>query len=332
MTMQALFDVWIEFLALGKKVTATWVKRHRDRWNNHLKKVLGTLLIRDVGRAHLATALDAMTRKGIREETRKALTTLNLMMDHALTRHLIDLNPARVLKPKDFSATANRPRDCILTLTELRQLWLALDEAFDMPSNASMAVTTVIAIELLILTGARRGEIAGMRWSELDLESRIWLLPSNRTKNRQVHTIYLSDLAISLIKTLQPLTGHSLFVFDTGRNTKTSHIMPDSLNRAIARLRKSDKHGLAMLKPFTVHDLRRSAATAWGEYLKTDPHVIERMLNHLPLNRLVATYQRAIYAEEKKAAWVNWGKMVEHQIVQDSGNIVLISSKGFRQD
>jgi integrase len=68
---------------------------------------------------------------------------------------------------------------------------------------------------------------------------------------------------------------------------------------------------------FSVHDLRRSAATAWGEYLKTEPHVIEKMLNHQPLNKLVVTYQRAVYAQEQRAAWVGWGSLVKHQIVQD---------------
>lgn len=120
---------------------------------------MGTLLVKDVGRSHLSATLDAMTRKGIKEETRKALTTLNLMLDYALARHLIDQNPARMLKPKDFSATANRPRDRVLSSVELRQLWLALDQSF-----LSMAATTAIALKLLILTGARRGEVAGMRW------------------------------------------------------------------------------------------------------------------------------------------------------------------------
>lgn len=78
------------------------------------------------------------------------------------------------------------------------------------------------------------------------------------------------------------------------------------------------------MKPFSVHDLRRSAATAWGEYLKTEPHVIERMLNHQPLNKLVATYQRAGYVEEQHATWLAWGQMVDHQIANDFDNVVLI--------
>ena len=79
---------------------------------------------------------------------------------------------------------------------------------------------------------------------------------------------------------------------------------------------------LAEMKPFTIHDLRRSSATCWGEYLKTSPHVIERMLNHQPLNKLITTYQRAVYADEQKAGWLAWGKMVEQKIAQEPTNII----------
>ena len=82
---------------------------------------------------------------------------------------------------------------------------------------------------------------------------------------------------------------------------------------------------LAEMLPFTIHDLRRSAATAWGEYLKADPHVIERMLNHQPANKLVATYQRAIYADEQKQTWLKWGELVERMVANEPNNLVLFS-------
>lgn len=56
------------------------------------------------------------------------------------------------------------------------------------------------------------------------------------------------------------------------------------------------KAPLSDMKSFSVHDLRRSAATAWSEYLKVKPHVIKNMLNHQLLNKLVTIYQRANYA------------------------------------
>lgn len=330
-TMQVLFDTWIEFEKVTQRVTETWIKRHEDRWRLHLKKPLGNILARDITRAHLSTALDAMTRKGIKEETRKALSTLNLMMDYGLTRHLIEINPARLLKPKDFAATASRPRDRVLSLTELRQLWHALDQASSGialdKGISTMSVITTNAIKLLILTGARRSEIAGMRKDELDLDAGIWNLPKERTKNRQGHTIYLSSLAIEIIKALEPICINSPFVFDFA----TGHIHPDTLTGVISRLRGIAKGAkkkisvnapLADINPFSIHDIRRSAATAWGEHLKTAPHVIERMLNHQPQNKLVATYQRAVYADEQKKAWLAWGNVIEHQVINEDSNIV----------
>ena len=320
-TMQTLFSAWLDFSKFNNNFSQDWNKKHENRWNRHLKDVLGMMLVKDVSRSHLAKALDLMSRKGIKEETRKALTTLNLMMDYALSRNFINQNSARILRPKDFAATSNRPKTRALTLLELRQLWLALDQSLltknGIAITATMMLTTVIAIKLLILTGARRGEVASMRWSELDLKNNVWQLEASRTKNRKPHTIYLSDLAVALITNLQPLTSHSVFVFDTGRGTR-GHINNDSLTRAISRLRSNIKTNiLTNLKSFTIHDLRRSAATGWGEYLKTPPHVIERMLNHQPLNKLVATYQQAIYSEEQKNAWQAWGKMIQNQVVSD---------------
>lgn len=322
MSMQGLFDVWIDFTKMAKEVSPTWIKRHEDRWRIHLKSVLGNILARDVTRSHLATALDAMTRKGIKEEARKALTTLNLMLDYGLTRHMIEQNPARMLKPKDFAATANRPRDRVLSLTELNRLWQALDLE-EKNTSSTLSFVTVAAIKLLILTGARRGEVAGMRWSELDLQAQEWKLPSSRTKNNKAHTVYLSSMAVNILTALKERALSSLWIFDTGRYQEGGHIHEDTLTGVISRLRgttkgskkrKEDNAPLADLDHFTIHDIRRSAATAWGGHLKISPHIIEKMLNHQPLNKLEAIYQRAVYSDEQKEGWLAWGEMVQKYI------------------
>lgn len=335
-TMQKLFGDWIEFVKLAGEITPTWIKRHEDRWRLHLRKKLGNLFAKDVTRAHLASALDIMARKGIKEETRKALTTLNLMLDYGLTRHSIESNPARMLKPKDFAASASRSRDRVLDLSELRMLWQTLDRTIYLKTTKEYkpAMNPVIttAIKILILTGARRTEVAAMRWNELNLDNGIWLLPASRTKNRQAHTIFLPQIAIHFINDLKKLTGQSDFVFENGKG----HIHSDSLTSTINRLikipsdpktmRRAGTAPLSDMKSFSVHDIRRSAATAWGEYLKVKPHIIELMLNHQPLNKLIAINQRATYAEEQKAAWLAWGEMVEHQIINSSTNVVPLKS------
>ena len=87
-------------------------------------------------------------------------------------------------------------------------------------------------------------------------------------------------------------------------------------------------HASYIVHCFTVHDLRRSAATAWAEHLKIQPHIIERMLNHQPLNKLVATYQRAQYVEEQEKAWEAWGELVYTAIANNAGNV--IPFRGFK--
>ncbi len=325
-TMQKLFENWIDFEKSADRVTVKWMKSHEDRWRLHLKSSLGKLLARDIARVHLAAVLDAMMRKGIREETRKALTTLNLMLDYGLTRNLVEQNPARTLRPKDFAATAARPRDRVLSLAELKQLWLVLDQA----SSTSLSLVITTAIKLLMLTGARRGEVAAMQWSELDLDHGVWILPSERTKNRQSHRIYLSNLAISLIQALIPISGQTPFVFCSARGSSARHIHADTLTGAIAKLRglssgskkKKEQSSLLEIDSFSIHDLRRSAATGWGEHLKTEPHVIERMLNHQPLNKLIATYQRAVYAKEQKIAWHSWSEIIAGFNVIDGSDVI----------
>lgn len=331
-TMQELFQRWIGFLKATNEVTLGWIKKHEGRWKLHLKNSLGDILAKDITHAHLAAALDAMSHRGIKEETRKALTTLNLMLDYGRTRHLIDQNPARILKPKDFAASANRPRNRVLSLTELRRLWSVLDVATLKKSGkaktSTMSPITAAAIKLLILTGARRGEVAAIRWDELNLAESVWLLPAAKTKNKQAHSIYLSNLTIYLLEELKLLTGNSQYVFDS-QLSSNNHIHTDALTKAITRLRKINKDDetkngpLADMSPFTIHDIRRSAATAWGEHLKVAPHIIELMLNHQPLNKLIATYQRATYTKEQKSAWLAWGVIVEHQIANQPQNIIL---------
>ncbi len=335
LTTGKVFDDWLAHITTAGDITERAIKQHKDRWERHLKKRLSNILVRDVTRAHIASTLDAMRKKGIREETRKALTTINLFMDYAVSRHYAEANPARLLKPKDFGSSANRPKERALSLAELRGVWAALDEAVkEKPGIASTARLSPLAaniIKLLIITGARRAEVVGMRWDELDLEKGEWCLPSHRTKNRRSHTIYLPPIAVMLIESMKEISGGSVFVFESLRKPGQP-LSLDSLTTAIQRLRgmyrkeNEDRALLEHLAPFTAHDLRRSAATAWGEHLKVLPHVIECMLNHQPENKLIATYQRATYQAEQKQAWLMWGRKVEAVVAHDPGNVVLINS------
>jgi integrase len=191
---------------------------------------LGNIRLIDLTRAHLAKALES-TRRVTKDETRKGLGTLNQMLDYAVVRCLIEANPARLLRPKDFGVSAGSPRERWLTVPELRRLWKAIDEDLGsggclaaggrgVSRHATISLPAANAIKLLILTGCRRGEVSNMRFSQL--KDDIWTIPE--TKNGRVHTVFISPQARSVIEE-QAQYANGDFVFASDRS-KTDEIEP----------------------------------------------------------------------------------------------------------
>ena len=114
-------------------------------------------------------------------------------------------------------------------------------------------------IKLLILTGQRRSEISGLRWSEVGADT--INLPGDRTKNKRPHVVPLAPTARALLAEM-PRTGDAVFEFTAWAYSK------DILDK------RSGVSG------WTVHDIRRSVATGMAD-IGIPPHIIERMLNHV---------------------------------------------------
>lgn len=134
--------------------------------------------------------------------------------------------------------------------------------------------------QLWILTGARRIEIAALRWSEIKDDTII--LPRDRTKTGQVHSIPLAPQALAILKQL-PRIGPSDFVFTvTGRNPVTDF--------SGSKKRLDD---IPTIPPWRIHDLRRTVATGL-QRLGTNLQVIEAVLGHVGGSRsgIVGVYQR----------------------------------------
>ncbi|HHQ4766360.1 TPA: tyrosine-type recombinase/integrase [Aeromonas veronii] len=321
LTMDELLGRWLEAQHVAQAVKPKTLQCHQERWNRHLKKSLGNIRLIDLTRAHLAQALE-ITRRATKDETRKGLGTLNQMLDYAVVHCLIEANPARLLRPKDFGASAGSPRERWLTVPELRRLWKAIDE--DLGSGGSLAaggrgvsrhatisLPAANAIKLLILTGCRRGEVANMRFSHI--RDDVWTIPD--TKNGKPHSVFLSRQAKALIDE-QALYVNGDFIFESDRpkSDVIEPILVDSITRA---LRRFISRSLSDMEPFTVHDLRRSAATNWAERLDAEERVIELCLNHLPLNKLVRTYHRSRHDDKKKMLWQRWGELVELEVANE---------------
>jgi integrase len=162
------------------------------------------------------------------------------------------------------------------------------------------------ALRLLMLTGARRGEVGGMMWAEVNLERALWALPASRSKNGQEHLVPLSEPALAVLRAL-PRRGEYLF-------GKRGFLYWRDAKRAL------DKRLTLPGGPFVVHDIRRSVATGLAE-LEVQPVVIEAVLNHTGGQRagVAGICNRFSYLPQKTAALRAWA---EHLLGREPAQVI----------
>ena len=153
-----------------------------------------------------------------------------------------------------------------------------------------------------------------MRWSELDLDAGVWMLPGARTKNGRDHRIPLSPQAIALLDRLasrQSRQGSAMRTAISFSST-TGHSSPSGFSKAKKALDTRMKAILgARFKDWRIHDLRRTCATGM-ENLGVDTRVVETALNHVSGTKagIVGVYQRSDHRDAVAAAFRDWGDKV----------------------
>ena len=155
---------------------------------------------------------------------------------------------------ENIRRNAEHPRDHYLTEAEVTRLFNAIDEA---PVRQS-----ALALNLMMLTGARKSEVLGMRWDEIDFEASAWIKPPSRTKQRTRHRVPLSEEAIKVLVELRSGTDGP-FVFLLRANPVTL----ENLKRTWRWLRKQ-----AGLGECRLHDLRHTYASLviWWRFSRDD--------------------------------------------------------------
>jgi integrase len=184
-----------------------------------------------------------------------------------------------------------KPRERVLLDAELAAIWRASQD--DAPGKI---------IRLLILLGSRRQEVGGLRWSELDLDAGTWTLPAARSKNHRAHTIALPAAALAIINSVPRTNRDHLFGDRAGTGFTGWSNVKVELDR---RLGDS-------VKPWRIHDLRRSAATKMAD-IGIEPHVIEAALNHFSGHRrgVAGVYNRSSYDAQVAAALARWADHID---------------------
>ena len=192
---------------------------------------------------------------------------------------------------RDVQACQREAARAWLTDAEIAAIWHA---------SGNNAYGTII--KLLMLTGARRAEVGGMRWSELDLDRGTWSLPPERTKNGRPHVLPLMPIVVSIIQSVPRRTT---------RDQLFGSRSPGGLSHWHEK-HELDERLAGAVKPWRLHDLRRSAATRMGD-LGVQPHVIEAILNHASGHKagVAGIYNRSPYEREVRAALNLWADYVQ---------------------
>jgi integrase len=243
-------------------------------------------------------AARTMGPSGARE--REMSNALGGMFDWLLRhRGAIDVDPTATLPGAHQSAE----RDRVLSNDELVALWRALDEEPDPFARA---------IRLMILTGARRGEVMAMTWAELDKSRTMWTLPAARSKNKLSHQVPLSQQARDL---LPPPGGLGPYMFSTDGGKTFVQGFGKLKYRLDARLKFAE--------PWRFHDIRRTVVTGMAE-IRIQPHVIEAVVNHVSGHKggIAGVYNKAEYAEPKRIALEGWAAHVNRLLAGEEDNVV----------
>lgn len=228
----------------------------------------------------IATASGAVTANKVR-------STLSTFFLWSVQQGLADTNPVT-----GTGRFEEKSRERVLSNAELKVIWDALE------GNHYGA-----AIKLLMLTGQRAAEIAGLRWSEV-FDDRI-VLPSERTKNGRTHVVPLAPPARAILDA-QPKRVDRDLIFGAGEGPFSG--WSKSKRRLDERILAATGKNLPAWVP---HDLRRTTATRMGE-LGIAPHVIEAVLNHVSGTRsgVGSVYNKSTYEREKAAALGLWAEHV----------------------
>jgi integrase len=223
----------------------------------------------------------------------RTLAAVRALLNWALRRGMIDATPAALVEAPGEETARTR----ILTADEIRAVWAAA---------GGLGYPFGPFFQLALITGQRREEVARMRWADLDLEAAIWTLPAEATKAGRSHVVPLAPLAIDILKALPRLAKPSRYAFTTSGAVPISGFskIKTRLGLAIAQARD----GVA-LAPWTIHDLRRTAATEMAR-LGVSRFVIGRVLNHSDRS-VTGIDDRHAYLQEKRHGLAVWAGYLE---------------------
>lgn len=301
-------------------VAADWMQHQAARWDEgtaekirrslelHVYPKLGARPLASIRASEVQAVVKAVEATGAGDTASRVLQRVKAIFRWAVTHErieanpMLDLVPGELLKPRDVTNRAALPeRELPGFLTRLERY--------------EGDATTKHALQLLVLTAARPGEVRGARWEEFDLAGAVWTIPGERMKMGTEHRVPLSRQALAVLGAQQLLSSHRDLVFPSPHYPGKS-LSENTFNSALARL---GFKGMA-----TSHGFRAVFSTIANE-AGWNGDVIERQLAHIERNKVRAAYHRSTYTAERVRLMQWWADLLDQR--RTGGNVVPLQQR-----
>lgn len=289
-------------------IAREWFEHSKDVWSeNHagtvirrleqdVFPVIGRKPIRDITPPMMLDVVRGIERRSAFEMARRALQMSGQVFRYAIVNGKAERDPTQDLKG---------------ALKPYKKGHYAAMEAKDLPeflaklgrNEGRLFPTTRHAIEILMLTFVRTGELIKSEWKEFDLDEGVWMIPASRMKMRKDHIVPLSRQVIERLKQLQELNGHRAHVFPSQRSPR-NHMSNNAILVALDRMGYRGVH--------TGHGFRALAMSTIKEKLGYRHEVVDRQLAHAPGNQVDKAYDRAQFLDDRKKMMQDWADYLDN--------------------
>jgi len=279
------------------KQAHVWVAHHASdvlrRLESNLFPEIGSEPIAEVTAPMLLAAVRKIEHRGAHDLAHRVLQVASQVFRYGVATGRCQRDPAPDLRG---ALTPHKSKhQAAVAPEELPALLRAIDGYSELGDKL-----TAYALRLLVLTFVRTNELIGAEWSELDLDSAVWIIPVTRMKMKTEHVVPLSRQAIEVLREIRAIGCSSRYLFP-GRNPDKP-ISNNTMLFALYRLGYKGK--------MTGHGFRAVASTILNEAgFRAD--VIERQLAHCERNEIRGAYNRAEYLAERRKMMQQWADMLD---------------------
>lgn len=288
-TFKTVADDWLKwkktFAVKGKLPAENTIEKYKNYLDNDINIVLGDLDINAVNRencAELLINLHERTPAGA-DKCRQAL---NMIFKYAV---------------KNNKKTAGVDLEEIISLENPTEFVMPKDIRKEYQKCEGMTSKTMqLAMQLQHHVFLRSGEIMIAQWTEIDFKKKLWTIPAQRMKMKRIHSVPLTNQAVTILTELKDIAGDSEYIFPSEKGDMAMH--RDSLSKAFR------EHKIS----YTPHDCR-TIAGSWLKNNGVSPFAVEVQLAHIIGNKVQIAYevdQYKFFMDERIIAMQMWSNFL----------------------